>query len=78
MPPVPKTKRVKDPEAIEAARKSYCQVCYTRFGLHVHHIKTRGAGGGDIPENLICLCWKCHAKAHSGEINKDQLRRCKR
>ena len=43
-----------------------CQVCGDRQGdphgfLHVHHILSRAAGGGDSPENLITLCDLCHA-----------------
>jgi 5-methylcytosine-specific restriction endonuclease McrA len=39
----------------------------------VHHIRTKGSGGGDTEDNLICLCVVCHARAHSGEISKDEL-----
>jgi len=41
----------------------FCETCGT-YGIHVHHIKTRGAGGTDKPENLIALCPECHHEVH--------------
>lgn len=78
MPPVPKPVRVKDRTAIERARKPWCEWCWDlRKSCHVHHIKSRGAGGHDMDDNLICLCWECHDKAHRGLISRDELRRRK-
>lgn len=31
-----------------------------------HHVFTRGAGGPDIRENLIGLCFQCHRRFHDG------------
>jgi len=37
--------------------------------FHLHHWKkTKGAGGDDTEDNLRGLCWKCHRKAHDGNI----------
>jgi len=69
-----KPKRTKSRNAIRAARKDRCQVCGSTWELQVHHIKSRGSGGGDVPENLICLCVECHTKAHAGRIPKWYLR----
>lgn len=44
-------------------------------GVDVHHIKTRGSGGDDVRENMICLCRKHHEDAHWGRITKDQLKK---
>lgn len=30
-----------------------------------HHIKSRGAGGNDEPENLLRLCWEHHTQIHT-------------
>ena len=30
-----------------------------------HHIRTRGAGGLDVPENLLALCVQHHRMAHN-------------
>lgn len=38
-----------------------------------HHIKTRGAGGDDIRENLIHLCGVHHVMFHDGNINRHHL-----
>lgn len=44
----------------------------------MHHIKTRGSGGDDTPENLIELCRMCHTFAHNGHIKKQWLEAIKR
>lgn len=48
----------------------YCEACLRQFhitnGLDIHHINGRGAGKNVIG-NLMCLCRKCHEKAHSTE-----------
>jgi hypothetical protein len=38
-----------------------------------HHIRTRGAGGKDIRENLIHLCGYHHALVHGGNIDRHHL-----
>lgn len=35
---------------------------------HIHHLKTRGSGGEDVPENVVLLCWDCHRGVHDGRI----------
>lgn len=63
----PRPARLRSWALFEAARRSYCENCWsTRGPFHVHHIRSRGAGGGDEPENLICLCGLSHAKVHDG------------
>ena len=63
-----KPHRIQDRKAVMAARRDECEICglWTGNFAHVHHIRTRGAGGNDVPENLISLCWKCHEKVHRG------------
>lgn len=51
------------------AKTNSCRYCGTS-GTDVHHIKTRGAGGTDIAENLIELCRICHTKFHAGVIDR--------
>ncbi len=72
---VPKKKRIADPKAIEEARKNFCQCCgrYSEKGLHVHHVKTRGAGGDDVAENEVTLCYECHMKVHSGLLKLENI-----
>jgi 5-methylcytosine-specific restriction endonuclease McrA len=67
--PDPKpTKRVKDPAALRAYRLEMqgepCMACELRRGEHVHHVKFRSQGGGDVAHNLMWLCRYCHDLAH--------------
>ena len=41
-----------------------CTMCSDTRGLQIHHVVKRSLGGSDFPDNLITLCWKCHAVAH--------------
>jgi len=70
----PKCKRIIDRDAIARAKRDRCELCGSNYGLQVHHIKSRGAGGDDAPDNLVCLCYVCHRKAHDGLILREQLR----
>lgn len=58
---------------IQAMRKPYCEYCGRVAYGEPHHIFTRGAGGQDIPENLIQLCGECHVEVHAGHIDRDKL-----
>ncbi|MHB8231696.1 MAG: RNA-guided endonuclease IscB [bacterium] len=45
-----------------------CRHCgKSNTALNVHHIKSRQTGG-DMPDNLITLCEKCHKDYHKGKI----------
>ena len=44
-------------------------------GLDPHHIKTRGAGGGDTRSNLISLCRGHHDMAKTGKILPEVFQR---
>lgn len=41
-----------------------CALCDDVRGLQIHHVVRRSQGGTDYPQNLITLCWRCHAAAH--------------
>ena len=41
-----------------------CALCDDSRGLQIHHVVLRSQGGTNLPQNLITLCWKCHAVAH--------------
>lgn len=49
-------------EAIERDR-STCRGCGRAY-TQVHHIKFRSQGGSDEADNLVCLCDRCHQRAH--------------
>lgn len=81
MSPNPKNKRIslkrntkawKDLVKEMMERDRYrCQACNNIFPKNMlapHHIKSVGAGGGDVLKNLISLCQFCHDKIHRGNI----------
>ena len=45
-----------------------CALCDSDRGLQVHHVVHRSKGGTNHPQNLITLCWKCHAVAHGTRL----------
>ena len=45
-----------------------CALCDSTKGLQVHHCIKRSQGGSNQPQNLITLCWKCHAVAHGTQM----------
>jgi len=68
----PKVERFRlDPVAYENLRQQVlrrdgwrCQSCGTMSNLEVHHIQFRSHAGDDSEENLITLCYTCHASVH--------------
>jgi len=60
----PKPSRIKDLELLAEYQKMNCAACGTWWQVSGHHIRTRGAGGDDVPENLIPLCINCHTEIH--------------
>lgn len=52
--------RLSDPEFLSEIRKLPCLACGKHGPSEAHHIKTRGAGGGDDWFNVIPLCTGCH------------------
>ena len=48
--------------------KHKCQQCGREEYIEVHHIQHRADGGSDRPDNLICLCHKCHYDHHNKEL----------
>lgn len=75
MHPCPKPKRIVDKGVIARCRVyGICMLGGYCFGdLDIHHIKSRGSGGGDIEGNIILLCRHHHTLAHAGKISKSIL-----
>ena len=44
--------------------KNTCQQCGSKEHIQVHHIQHKEDDGPDRPDNLICLCQKCHYDYH--------------
>lgn len=74
MNPVPKVVRLRDPKAIKAARKPFCENCGGPAYGEPHHIIPRSCGGADHRLNLVQLCFKEHYGAvATGELKPEQL-----
>ena len=78
--------RIKDKDAqifVKQQRDGMCLVKLSRkmllkygdcYGpLDVHHLRTRGSGGDDVPENMITLCRKHHTMAGDWIIPREEL-----
>jgi|WetSurMetagenome_2_1015567.scaffolds.fasta_scaffold147530_4 hypothetical protein len=57
-----KQKRIKDQEALQKIRNKRCVLC--GHPSDPAHIRSRGAGGDDIEENLLPLCRRHHQEQH--------------
>lgn len=45
-----------------------CALCDSNRGLQIHHVIHRSQGGSDSPQNLITVCWRCHAVLHGTRL----------
>lgn len=72
-----KPKRIVDNDLLDAVRNLICLGCASldpagareavfenEIRSHPHHVITKAAGGHDVPENLMPLCWKHHREIH--------------
>lgn len=59
-----KTKRIVNKPLLEQYHTFPCSVCHSHGTTVAHHIKSRGAGGDDVEENLIPLCHVHHSEIH--------------
>ena len=79
--PCPKVARAVNPDLIAWVRNKRDKCCMwgashkdnCSAGLDVHHIQTKGSGGGDVQENLITLCRKHHDMAGARRIRPEEL-----
>lgn len=65
--PVPKVKRVKDEKYLKRIREFRCCAC-KRWPVDAHHVKTKGAGGGD--HQTVPLCRACHSLLDSPGMSR--------
>ena len=69
----PKNSRIKNKKLINA-KKHNCEYCGKKnCWTNMHHVRSKGAGGDDVEDNLIELCGDCHRKVHDGIIKKEEL-----
>jgi len=60
----PKSKRISNPELLEKIRMQNCLFCLKPGPNDPHHLKSVGARGDDIEDNLIAACRACHTELH--------------
>ena len=48
--------------------KNRCVICGSTMGLHIHHVIFRSQGGKTSIDNLMTLCYRCHAIVHSDKL----------
>lgn len=61
-----KKRRIVDRDLLDTYHNMPCACRGPCFGQVVgHHIKSKGSGGDDVPENLIPLCTGHHMEIHS-------------
>lgn len=68
-----KPDRYKGRREIKEVKKGTCEKCGRPSYGDPHHIKTRGAGGGNNKENQIDLCNDCHRDAQEYKIPQHEL-----
>lgn len=61
MTEVPKPKRIEDKELVRSYHTKRCVIC-RKYAPDPAHIKTRGSGGDDVPENILPLCRNHHSE----------------
>ena len=71
----------RDPAFMRKFRKQHdcCEMCGAKHNLEIAHIISKGAGGPDMPENVVMLDGPaslqqgCHGRNHMGEISQKEL-----
>lgn len=61
--------RVKNPKLLEHVRDQPCLVCKIK-GVDVHHVKSKGAYGDDVENNVVPLCREHHTEVHKIGLNR--------
>lgn len=60
-----KPKRKVDERFLELVRCCRCLACGAQPPSDAHHIRSKGAGGGDDSWNVVPLCRWCHSAFHA-------------
>lgn len=59
---IPKKKRIRNRKLLDEVASQACVVC--KANSDPCHITSRGAGGDDVPSNLVSLCRRHHTLHH--------------
>lgn len=57
-------KRIVDRKLLDKYHTMPCLICGL-FGSDPDHIKTKGSGGDDVPNNIVNLCRRHHSERHA-------------
>jgi 5-methylcytosine-specific restriction endonuclease McrA len=49
-------------QAIQASKMGPCRCCGDRDLIQMHHVVSRAQGGDDVADNIVPVCWDCHAR----------------
>jgi len=63
-------KRIIDRKLLDSYQGIECLVCSYKTSTVAHHVKTKGAGGDDVEENLMPLCHIHHAEIHQLSLTR--------
>lgn len=59
-------------EYVRARDHDSCVICGNP-AEHIHHLAERSQNGSDLPENLVCLCKRCHEKVHHNKLSVESV-----
>jgi 5-methylcytosine-specific restriction endonuclease McrA len=62
---LPKPKRIVNREVLDQVKRLRCAGCAKYPPSDPAHIRSVGAGGDDVWDNLLPLCRECHNLQHS-------------
>jgi len=65
-----KNKRIINKNLTNSYQGKRCRICSSTKGSSGHHLKSKGSGGPDVHNNLICLCLKHHNEIHKSGLMK--------
>lgn len=68
-----KPKRIVNRKVGYDIRPDYCEHCGMGGPVERHHLRSVGAGGHDLNENIIWVCRICHTKVHNGQIPRRDI-----
>lgn len=63
-----KKKRIINKKLLKEFEAMLCAACMEKSPC-AHHLKSVGAGGDDVEENLLALCKPCHTLIHKIGLN---------
>src|ERR1700744_3530604 len=67
-----KPTRIKDRKLLNETRARPCLICGRESDPA--HIKSRGSGGDDVPQNLLSLCRRHHSEQHQSGWGRFSVR----